>query len=95
MSPKSVKDAARRAPERLTLESEAQQVLNELWAAKLIPFKLAVGKIAKASGHYILHFYDSRMHTAEVPLTEGQSWAEMVRIAVLDRVAKLGPLRKE
>jgi hypothetical protein len=79
----------------LTLETEAQEVLDELWGKKLIPFPLTVGKITKASGAYIIHFHDSRMYTARVPLTEGQSWAEMVRTAVLARVAKLsGPLKK-
>ena len=78
----------------LSLEAETQQVLDVLWKEKLIPFELSVGKITKASGHYVIHFHDSRMHTALVPLTEGQSWAEMVRAGVLARVAKLsGPLR--
>ena len=95
MSPDRIKGGARRAPELFTLESEAQQVLEQLWAEKLIPFELNVGKITKHPGHYTVHFHDSRMYTADVPLNEGQSWAEMVRVAVLDRVANLsGPLRK-
>jgi hypothetical protein len=95
MTPDVLKSGARLAPELFTLESEAQQVLNQLWAEKLLPFELNVGKITKHSGHYTIHFHDSRMYTADVTLTEGQSWAEMVRAAVLARVAKLsGPLRK-
>jgi len=79
----------------LTLEKEAQQVLEELWSEKLIPFKLNVGKITKASGEYIIHFYDSRIHTAHIPLDQGQSWAGMVRAAVLARVANMsGPFGK-
>jgi hypothetical protein len=79
----------------LTLEAEAQQVLDELWSEKLLPFQLNVGKLTKASGMYIIHFHDSRIYTAHVPLTEGQSWKEMVRAAVLARVAKLsGPLKE-
>jgi len=79
----------------LTLEAEAQQVLDELWDEKLIPFKLNVGKITKRSGEYIIHFYDSRIWTAHVPLNKGESWVGMVRTAVLARVAKLsGPLKK-
>jgi len=96
MSPDRIKSGARRALKLFTLESEAQQVLEQLWAEKLIPFELNVGKITKHSGHYTIHFHDSRMYTADVSLNEGQSWAEMVRVAVLDRVAKLsGPLRKK
>jgi hypothetical protein len=80
----------------LTLEAEAQQVLDELWAEKLIPFALTVGKITKAPAEYTLHFYDSRIRTARVPLTKGHSFREMVRSAVLERVAKMsGPLRKD
>jgi hypothetical protein len=95
MSPDRIKDGARRAPELVTLESEAQQVLNQLWAEKLLPFELSVGKITKHSGHYTIHFHDSRMYTADIHLTQGQSWADMVRAAVLDRVENLsGPLRK-
>jgi len=96
MSPDRIKSGARSALKLFTLESEAQQVLEQLWAEKLIPFELNVGKITKHSGHYTIHFHDSRMYTADVSLNEGQSWAEMVRVAVLDRVAKLsGPLRKQ
>lgn len=79
----------------LTLEAEAQQVLDELWSEKLIPFALNVGKITKAPAEYTIHFYDSRIRTARVPLTKGHSFRDMVRAAVLDRVAKMsGPLKK-
>ena len=78
----------------LTLGVEAQQVLDELWREKLVPFVLHVGKITKASGQYTIHFYDSRIRTAPVPLLEGHSFREMVRSAVLARVTKLsGPLK--
>ncbi len=81
-----------RAP--LTLEAEAQEVLDELLAEKLIPFALNVGKITKASAEYTIHFYDSRIHSARVPLTRGHSFRDLVRSAVLDRVANIsGPLK--
>jgi hypothetical protein len=76
----------------LTLEAEAQQVLDELWSEKRIPFALNVGQITKGSAEYTIHFHDSRIRTASVPLTAGQSFREMVRCAVLDRVEKMsGP----
>lgn len=79
----------------LTLEAEAQQVLDELWSEKLIPFSLNVGKITKAPDEYTIHFYDSRIHTARVLLTQGHSFRDMVRTSVLDRVDKMsGPLKK-
>jgi hypothetical protein len=77
----------------LTFEVEAQQVLEELWAAKLTPFALKVGKITREVGEYTIHFHDSRMYTARVPLTNGHSFRDMVRAAVLARVSQLsGPL---
>jgi hypothetical protein len=78
----------------LTIEAEAQQVLDELWSEKLLPFKLSVGKITKESGEYTLHFYDSRIRTVPVPLTKGDSFRDMVRSAVLTRVGQAsGPLK--
>ena len=75
------------------LHAEAQQALDELWDEKLIPFKLSVGKLTEGVGEYTIHFYDSRISRAHVPLTEGQSFREMVRSAVLARVQKMsGPL---
>jgi hypothetical protein len=72
-----------------TLEAQAQEVLDELWGKHLIPFKLNVGKLSGASDLYTIHFHDSRIFTAHVPLNQGQSWKVMVRSAVLARVAKL------
>ena len=81
--------------ETLTIEEEAQQVLDELWREKLIPFALNVGKITKDVDEYTIHFYDSRIRTASVPITEGHSFQDLVRSAVLARVAKMsGPLKK-
>ena len=83
------------SPDPLTIEAEAQQVLDELWSEKLIPFALTVGEITKAPGEYTIHFHDSRIRTARVPLTERHSFRDMVRSAVLDRVSKVsGPLKK-
>ena len=69
-------------------------MLNELFSERLIPFPLRVGKITKGSGEYTIHFYDSRMRTAVVPLLKTSSFRDMVRAAVLKRVRKLsGPLK--
>jgi len=78
-----------------TLEAEAQQVLDELLCETLIPFALRVGKITKAIDAYTIHFYDSRIHTARISLTKGHSFRDLVRQAVLSRVARIsGPLKK-
>lgn len=52
----------------LTLQGQVQQVLNEMLSESVIPFPLNVGKITKAAGSYTIHFYDSRIRTAHVPL---------------------------
>lgn len=92
MAPKTPKTPL--APEPLTLEAEAQQVLDELWKEEAIPFPLSVGKLTKGMGEYTLDFHDSRIRTAHVVLTEGESFREMVRTAVLARIAQMsGPLK--
>ena len=81
--------------ESLTLDKEAQEVLDELWNERLIPFPLHVGKLTKAPAEYTIYFYDSRMNSAVVPLTLGLSFRDMVRAAVLKRVEQLsGPLKE-
>jgi len=79
----------------LPIEAEAQQVLDELWSEKLIPFALNVGKITKAPGEYTIHFFGSRIHSAVVPLRKGHSFRKLVWSAVLAQVARKpsGPLK--
>jgi hypothetical protein len=73
--------------------AEAQKVLDQLWNEQLIPFALTVGKLTKDATKHTIHFHDSRIRTAQIPLNEGQPFAEGVRAAVLERVARLsGPL---
>lgn len=79
-------------PEHQT--AEVQKVLDELWNEKLLPFELTVGKITKNDYEYIIHFHDSRISTANVLITESQPLSDSVRVAVLDRVARMsGPLQ--
>jgi len=40
---------------------------------------LNVGKITKGIGEYTIHFHDSRIPSARVPLTKGQSFRDVVR----------------
>ena len=70
-----------------------QKVLDELWNEQLIPFVLTVGKITKDDNEYTLHFHDSRIRTAHILVSEGHPFIDLVRAAVLDRVARMsGPL---
>lgn len=74
-------------------KAEAQTVLDQLWDEQLIPFPLTVGKITNEGLEHTIHFHDSRIRTAHIPVSEGQQFVEGVRIAVLERVAKMsGPL---
>jgi hypothetical protein len=94
MASDSPKDGASPRHEPLPLETEAQQVLEELWAEKLIPFKLNAAKITKEVGQYTIHFYDSRIRTVSVPLTGRDSFKAMLKKAVLARVKRMsGPLK--
>jgi hypothetical protein len=78
----------------LSIEAEAQQVLDELWNEKLIPFPLSVGRVIKVADEYTIHFHDARMRTARVQSDKDHSFKDAVRAAVLARVAKLsGPLK--
>lgn len=72
----------------------AQNALDELWNEQMIPFPLTIGKITQDPDAYTIHFHDSRIHTASVPMNRGVLFSrDLVRSAVLDRVAKMsGPL---
>ena len=69
----------------------AQQTLDELFAERLIPFALSA-EVVDSLGleEYIVRFHDARLHSIDVSCPEGQSFKEMVRVAVLDRVSRLG-----
>jgi hypothetical protein len=82
-------------PDPPTSESEVQQVLDELWEEKLLPFALTIGKLTKDADTHTIHFHDSRIRTANIPFTEHQSFKDMVRAAVLQRVGRMsGPLNR-
>ena len=73
----------------LTLEGQVQRILNELVTEGLIPFALNVGKVTKETDEYHIHFYDSGIHRAIVPLLDGHPLDDLVRSAVLARVGKM------
>lgn len=91
MPPNSPK--AKKTAKAVSLEIEVQQVLDELWSEKAIPFALSVGKLTKGIGEYTIFFHDSRIRSARILLTEHSSFKDMVRTSVLARVAQMsGPL---
>lgn len=73
------------------MKLSAQQTLDELFAERLIPFKLSAHVVDSLGlEEYIVRFHDSRLHSVDVSCPEGSSFKEMVRAAVLDRVSRLG-----
>ena len=72
------------------LRSEAQLALDDLWAKELIPFELKARKIdSLGCDEYIIRFHDSRLRSVDVSWKNGDSFADLVRDAVLACVARL------
>ena len=73
------------------LKAEAQQALAELWSENLIPFELTARQVnSEDSEEYTVRFFDSRLHSVNVRWKVGQSFKDLVRVAVLARVPKQG-----
>ena len=65
-------------------QSDSQQVLDDLFNEKLIPFKLEAHKVtAESPGEFRICFYDSRLHSVVVDARESNSIRDQVRAAVL------------
>jgi len=77
------------------LEFAAQSVLDDLWAKDQIPFQLTAHVVESLGmDEYIVRFYDSRIRSVDVSSKNSHSFQEAVRVAVVDRVARLtGPLK--
>jgi hypothetical protein len=85
----------KRYGELMTREIEAmklgaQQTLDELFAANLIPFRLSA-RVVEAIGmeEYIVRFHDSRLYSLDVSVQRDQQFKAVFRAALLDRVARL------
>ena len=74
-----------------TMKLGAQQILDELFAESLIPFKL-FARVVESIGEevYIVRFHDSRLYSVDVSWQRGQTFSSVFRTAILDRVARLG-----
>jgi hypothetical protein len=71
------------------LKLEAQAALDELRNKGLLPFALEARMLVSEGSQHTIRFYDSRLHSITVSYEEGQSFKEIVRAAVLDRVSEL------
>jgi hypothetical protein len=73
-----------------TLKLEAQQVLDELDRRHLIRFKLTAFKVESLGlGKYMIYFHDSRLPALMISWAEGQSFRDVFRSAILDRVSRM------
>ena len=68
----------------------AQQTLDELFAAGLIPFKLSA-RVVESIGEdeYIVRFHDSRLYSVDVSWQRDQPFSKVFRTAILDRITRL------
>ncbi len=74
-----------------SMTGSVQETLDELFAERLIPFALSA-RVIDSLGleEYIVRFQDAPLRSIDVSCSEGQSFTEMVRAAVLDRVSRMG-----
>ena len=69
-------------------QAESQQVLDQLYDEKLLPFRLEARSLtAEGPDEFEIHFYDSRLHSVVVEVAQGGSIHDQVRAAVLRRVS--------
>jgi hypothetical protein len=69
---------------------KVQETLDELFSKGQLPFRLTAYDVKKLSfDEYTVPFYDSRLHSIRFTLKTGASFKEVVRLAVLQRVARL------
>ena len=77
-----------------SLTSRAQPVLDSLFQDDLIPFRLTAAKVESlGADEYIIRFHDSRLRSVDVSWQKGQSFEDVFRNAMIDRVRRMsGPL---
>lgn len=77
-----------------SLTSRAQPVLDRLFNDQLIPFQLTAAKVeCLAPNEYIVRFNDSRLRSVDLSWEKGQSFEDVFRASMLDRVTRIsGPL---
>ncbi len=75
---------------KIDLRTEAQSVLDELWAAEQIPFQLMALKVESLGAEeYIIRFHGSRLRSVDVSWKNQDSFKDAVRSAVSARMARM------
>ena len=71
-------------------KAEAQQVLDELFSEKLLPFKLSAREIKSVgAAEYLVYFHDSRLHSVDVSCREDRPFKDEFRAALLGRAGRM------
>src|SRR6185503_11506107 len=69
---------------------KVQETLDELFRSRQLPFRLTAHDVKKlAFDEYTVRFYDSRIHSITFTVKTGASFKEVVKLAVVQRVARL------
>jgi hypothetical protein len=69
---------------------KVQDTLDDLFSKGQLPFRLTAYDVKKLTfDEYTVPFYDSRIHSITFTLKTGASFKDVVRSAVLQRVARL------
>jgi hypothetical protein len=72
------------------MKSEAQETLDDLFAAGQIPFKLSARAVESLGmEEYIVRFYDSRLFSLDLSYQRGETFKTVFTTAILNRVARL------
>jgi hypothetical protein len=67
-----------------------QETLDELFSEHLIPFRLTAQKVnSDGCDEFSVPFHDSRIHSVTFCWKRGRAFKEVVRAAVLERVARM------
>jgi hypothetical protein len=79
------------APDTENIRLRAQDTLDELYTESLIPFELSACKVDSIGNQeYIVRFYDSRLQSIDISWGQTESFSDVFRASVLDRVKRLG-----
>lgn len=71
-------------------KTEAQQILEELYGEGALNFKLFACQVEHlGGGDCIVRFHDSRLHSIDLRWCEGQSFKDVFRTAVLERLGRM------
>jgi hypothetical protein len=72
------------------LKLEAQQVLDELYGQRLNSFKPTAFKVEWIGfNNYMIYFHDSRLPEVMVSWVKGESFRDVFRTAIVERLSEL------